>query len=189
MRRFGWVEGGSFMGEMILILGGARSGKTALAEDLARGLGPVTYVATATREPGDSEMLARIDRHRAKRPQEWATVEVPRDLGAALPALVARPGTVVIDCVTLWLTNLMLGIGGGPELDDGAILAAVAEAGRASKGEARVAWVSNEVGSGVVPENRLARRFADLQGLANQELAAQADSVYLSVAGLPLRLK
>ncbi len=177
------------MGEMILILGGARSGKTALAEHLAGGRGPVTYLATATRTPGDPEMDARIERHRAKRPPDWITVEVPRDLEAAIPDLGATSGTVIIDCVTLWLTNLMLGIGDGPSLDDAAILDRVAAAGRAPRGDAQVIWVSNEVGSGVVPENRLARRFADLQGLANQELAAQADSVHLSVAGLAVRLK
>jgi len=177
------------MGEMVLILGGARSGKTRLAERLAAELGPVTYVATAVRDPLDPEMTARIDRHRSGRPGGWATREVPRDLEGALLGLAGGGGSVVIDCVTLWLTNLMLGLGGGPGLDDAAILEVVGRAAGASKGPARVIWVSNEVGSGVVPENALARRFADLQGWANQRLAGEADAVHLSVAGLSLRLK
>ncbi len=100
------------MGETILVLGGSRSGKTRLAGRLAEGSGPVTYVATATVDPDDPEMVARIDRHRAERPAGWTTREVPRDLEGALPALVAAEGAVVIDCLTLWLTNLMLGLGG-----------------------------------------------------------------------------
>ncbi len=96
---------------------------------------------------------------------------------------------MVIDCVTLWLTNLMLGLGGGPELDDQEILSTVDRTARISSTAGRLIWVSNEVGSGVVPDNALARRFADLQGWANQILAEVASSVFLSVAGLPLRLK
>jgi adenosylcobinamide kinase/adenosylcobinamide-phosphate guanylyltransferase len=91
--------------------------------------------------------------------------------------------------VTLWITNLMLGLGGGPELDDREILSAVDRAIRAAPGDSRSIWVSNEVGSGVVPENALARRFADLQGRANQALAERADVVHLCVAGLSIRLK
>jgi adenosylcobinamide kinase/adenosylcobinamide-phosphate guanylyltransferase len=147
------------MGEAILVLGGTRSGKSRLAEGLAEIWDPVSYVATATVEPGDPEMVARIERHRAGRPEGWSTREVPRDLEDVLPGLVARGGAVVIDCVTLWISNLMLGLGGGPALDDAAILDAVERAARAAHGAGRVIWVSNEVGSGIVPENRLARRF------------------------------
>ncbi len=173
----------------MLILGGARSGKSRLAERLATERGPVVYIATATLDPSDLEMTARIGRHRARRPDSWTTREVPRDLEAALINLGGWGGSVVIDCATLWLTNLMLGLGGGPELDDGAILDRVNRAAEASRGVARAIWVSNEVGSGVVPENALARRFADLQGWANQALAESANSAYLTVAGLPVRLK
>ncbi|MDB5352258.1 MAG: adenosyl cobinamide kinase/adenosyl cobinamide phosphate guanylyltransferase [Planctomycetota bacterium] len=177
------------MGEVILVLGGMRSGKTRRAETLAADFAPVTYVATALADHDDPEMTARITRHRESRPKDWATKEVPRDLEAVLPALVAVPGAVVIDCVTLWLTNLILGLGGGPALDDTEALATVERTAKVARGEATVVWVANEVGSGVVPENALARRFADLQGLANQILAAASDAVYLCVAGLPLRLK
>jgi adenosylcobinamide kinase/adenosylcobinamide-phosphate guanylyltransferase len=177
------------VGESILVLGGARSGKSRLAEGLATEIPPVTYVATATVDASDPEMVARIERHRAGRPGEWATREVPRDLEGVLPDLAAREGSVVIDCVTLWISNLMLGLGGGDPWDDGEILDAISRAVRAGRGRARVVWVSNEVGSGLVPANALGRRFADLQGLANQRLAAECDAVHLCVAGLSLRLK
>jgi adenosylcobinamide kinase/adenosylcobinamide-phosphate guanylyltransferase len=137
----------------------------------------------------DPEMVARIDRHRAERPADWTTLEVPRDLQGVLPDLAAQEGSVVIDCATLWITNLMLGTGGGPARDDAAILATVDQAVAAARGRARMVWVSNEVGSGVVPENALARRFADLQGWVNQRLAAACDSVHFCVAGLSIRLK
>lgn len=177
------------MGETILVLGGARSGKSSLAERLAAERKPVTYVATAAVDPADPEMVGRVERHRSARPADWTTLEVPRDLEGALPSLVAREGSVVIDCATLWISNLMLGLGGGPAQDDTAILAAVEKVVDAGRGRARVVWVSNEVGSGVIPDNALARRFADLQGWANQRLAAGSDAVHLCVAGLSLRLK
>ena len=149
----------------------------------------MTFVATATVDPGDPEMVGRIERHRAERPEGWRLVEVPRDLDGALPALLADEGSVVIDCVTLWVTNLMLGLGGGAAVEDAAILDSLGRATAAARGKARVFWVSNEVGSGLVPTNALARRFADLQGLANQLLAESCDAVHLCVAGLTVRLK
>jgi adenosylcobinamide kinase / adenosylcobinamide-phosphate guanylyltransferase len=182
-------EVGRLMGETVLIIGGARSGKSRLAERLAAECEPVTYVATATVDADDAEMRARVNQHRARRPESWTTQEVPRSLEGALPALVAREGSVVVDCVTLWLSNLMLGRSGEPAWTDAAILAAVDRVAEAAKGRARVIWVSNEVGSGVVPENALARRFSDLQGLANQRLAAACEQVHLCVAGLSIRLK
>jgi adenosylcobinamide kinase/adenosylcobinamide-phosphate guanylyltransferase len=177
------------MGETILVLGGTRSGKSRLAERLAGERPPVAYVATATLDPTDPEMTARIARHRAGRPASWATHEVARDLVGALPPLAAGEGSVVVDCATLWISNLLLGLGDGPALDDAAILDEVVRAAGASRGGARVVWVSNEVGSGIVPIDPLARRFADLQGLANQRLAAACDQVHLCVAGLAIRLK
>jgi adenosylcobinamide kinase/adenosylcobinamide-phosphate guanylyltransferase len=106
-----------------------------------------------------------------------------------LPALASRHGSVLIDCVTLWLHNLMVGMGGGPALEDEVILETVDRAVESARGEARVIWISNEVGSGIIPDNALSRRFADVQGLANQRLAAACDQVHLCVAGLSLRLK
>ncbi len=184
------------MGETILVLGGSRSGKSRLAERLAGERPPVTYVATASVDPADAEMAARVARHRADRPADWTTREVPRDIEGVLTELVPGEGAVLVDCLTLWLSNLMLGIGeraGDGQLvprDDPSILAEldrVTSVG--SKGRARVVWVSNEVGSGVIPANPMARRFADLQGMANQRLAAASDVVHFCVAGLSLRLK
>jgi adenosylcobinamide kinase/adenosylcobinamide-phosphate guanylyltransferase len=178
------------MGETVLVLGGARSGKTRLAERLAAEAAPVTYIATATVDPADPEMVARVARHRAGRPADWTTMEVPRDLEGELPQIAAKGGSVVIDCLTLWITNLMLGLGGGPALADDDVLDALARAIRAaSGGPARIVWVSNEVGSGVIPATALSRRFADLQGWSNQRLAEACDAVHLCVAGLSIRLK
>ncbi len=178
------------MGETILVLGGVRSGKSRLAQRLASEREPVTYLATATVEVDDPEMSARIDRHKADRPSSWVTRDVPRGLAEVLPELTEQDGSVLIDCLTLWVTNLMLGLGGGPDLTDEAILAEVDRASEASaEGKARVIWVSNEVGSGGVPIHPVARRFNDLQGLANQRLAASSRAVHLCVAGLSVRIK
>jgi adenosylcobinamide kinase/adenosylcobinamide-phosphate guanylyltransferase len=178
------------MGESVLVLGGARSGKSRFAEQLATDRAPVTYVATAVCDRGDAEMAARIALHRSRRPDTWATVEVQMDLAGALVGASGQEGTVLVDCVTLWISNLMLGIGGGTSLGDAAILAECDRALAASRpGASRTIWVSNELGSGIVPANPLARRFADLQGLVNQRLAAACDAVHLCVAGISLRLK
>lgn len=165
---------------MTLVLGGARSGKSALAERVVRasGLAPV-YIATA--EAGDDEMRARIARHRADRGEGWRTIEAPRDLPAAL-ATVAPGEAALIDCATLWLSNLMLS---GDDV--GAQTETLFQAIGGCAGP--VVIVSNEVGQGIVPENALARRFRDAQGRLNQALAARADTVVVVFAGLPLVLK
>ncbi len=135
----------------------------------------------ATAEALDAEMAERIARHRAERGGAWATVEAPRELAAAVREL--RSGEVaVIDCLTLWLTNLML-----DEADLGAAVAELGLALRASPAELFV--ISNEVGQGIVPDNALARRFRDQAGWMHQAVAAAADQVVMVVAGLPLVLK
>ncbi len=162
-----------------LVIGGARSGKSRMAENLARGVNlPKTYIATA--QAWDEEMLARIDAHRHDRGADWSTIEAPRDVPGALAA--AQPGVVLIDCATLWLTNVILSDG-----DVAAETAALLDALKRSPNP--VVIVSNELGLSIVPENALARRFRDEQGRLNQILAAQADLVVLVVAGLPLVLK
>jgi adenosylcobinamide kinase / adenosylcobinamide-phosphate guanylyltransferase len=165
--------------ELTLVLGGARSGKSRFAESLImRHPPPWLYVATA--EAGDAEMAARIAAHKARRGPDWRTVEAPRDLAGVLAEQGNTP--VLIDCLTLWLSNLML--------ENGDIDAAVARLEQAlERAHGPVVLVANEVGSGVVPENALARRFRDLQGQLNQRLAARADRVVLVVAGLPLFVK
>jgi len=164
---------------LTLVLGGVRSGKSRYAEGLIAALPPPwTYVATA--EAGDHEMAVRIRAHRARRGPSWRTIEAPRDLVAALAA--AKPMPVLIDCLTLWLSNLVL-LDADFEAEAGRLEQALTETA------APVVLVANEVGSGIVPEHPLGRRFRDLQGLLNQRMAARADRVVLMVAGLPLALK
>lgn len=169
--------------DVTLVLGGARSGKSRFAEGLIAALPPAweppwTYVATAQAQ--DHEMASRIRAHRARRGPSWRTIEAPRDLNAALAACAQGPA--LVDCLTLWLSNLMLA-----EADIDAEIAALEKSLAAARPP--VVLVANEVGSGIVPENALGRRFRDLQGLLNQRMAACADRVVLMVAGLPLAVK
>jgi adenosylcobinamide kinase/adenosylcobinamide-phosphate guanylyltransferase len=165
--------------ELTLVLGGARSGKSRYAEGLITALPPPwTYIATA--EAGDDEMAARIAGHRARRGTQWHIVEASRALVQALSACGAEP--VLVDCLTLWLSNLMLA-----EADIGAATVQLEQVLAAANGP-RV-LVANEVGSGIVPSTALGRRFRDQQGLLNQRIAACAERVILTVAGLPLALK
>lgn len=162
-----------------LILGGARSGKSAYAERQAEASGlAVTYVATA--EARDEEMAARIARHRAERPDAWRTVEEPLALAEALRREANERCCLVVDCLTLWLSNVMLA---GREDEIGTLLETLPHL------KGRVILVSNEVGFGIVPDNALARRFRDEQGRLNQRIAALAERVTLVVAGLPLAIK
>ena len=167
-----------FFPHLSLILGGARSGKSRLAEKLCYISGlPRSYIATA--EAWDDEMRARIAQHIADRGADWTTIEAPHDL---VGALARAKGVVLIDCATLWLTNVMLAEG-----DIDAETAQLIAALQAYPDP--VIIVSNEVGWGIVPDNRLARDFRDAQGRLNQRLAEVADTVVGVMAGLPLVLK
>ncbi|HEY0212285.1 MAG TPA: bifunctional adenosylcobinamide kinase/adenosylcobinamide-phosphate guanylyltransferase [Paenirhodobacter sp.] len=167
------------MGRIVLVTGGARSGKSAIAEQRTLRLGPrAVYIATA--QAFDAEMAARIAEHQARRGPEWVTHAAPLDLVAALRATDGLPR--LVDCLTLWLSNLMLG-GHDWRTAGGDLIATLA--GQA----APVILVTNEVGAGIVPENRLAREFRDAAGILNQWVAAAADEVILAVAGLPLQVK
>jgi adenosylcobinamide kinase / adenosylcobinamide-phosphate guanylyltransferase len=190
---------------LTLVIGGVRSGKSRLAEQLAAATPPVTYVATA--HAGDAEMARRIAAHRQRRPAEWKTVEEPWDVVQAMRhALAARkdvgmiskaplgresmPPCVLLECLPLWLTNLLGGLPGHAAMAEAAIVSEVEALIRAAEtAPGRVIVVSNEVGCGVMPVNELARRFGDLLGEANQRLAASATEVYGCLAGIPLRLK
>lgn len=164
---------------LTLVLGGARSGKSRQAEVIVTALpGPWRYIATA--EPRDDEMRRRIAEHRARRGAGWTTAEAPLDLAAALVDAGARPA--LVDCLTLWLTNLMLA---AHDLDRAFSALEAALAARA----APTVLVANEVGLGIVPENALARSFRDAAGRLNQRLAARADAVWFLVAGLAMRVK
>ncbi|MEO1680314.1 MAG: bifunctional adenosylcobinamide kinase/adenosylcobinamide-phosphate guanylyltransferase [Pseudomonadota bacterium] len=168
------------MGVSILVTGGARSGKSTLAEGLALRLSPCPiYIATA--EALDGEMAARIAAHRESRGAAWQTREVPLDLSDALADTDGGPARLV-DCLTLWLSNL-LHAGRDPAREGPRLAEAVAAQ------SAPVVLVTNEVGAGIVPENKLARRFRDEAGRLNQTVAARCDRVYLSVAGHPLQVK
>ena len=170
----------SALPRLTLILGGARSGKSRHAERLVEAAGGGVYVATA--EPGDAEMRARILAHRARRGPQWRTIEAPRDLETALLEAGAAGRPVLVDCLTLWLSNLILA---GREPADGsaALFACLPRV------TAPVLLVANEVGLGIVPDNDLARRFRDAAGRLNQDIAAIADRVLFVAAGLPLTLK
>lgn len=160
---------------LILLTGGARSGKSTTALRLATARdAPVVFVATA--EAGDDEMADRIERHRAERPVDWTTIEAPREPSTAL-AEVDPDASVIFDCLSLWITNVL-------DRDDSEIEQAVARLGGELSGRAGLTVVvTNEVGSGIVPDNALSRRFRDLLGAANQTLARVSDHAYLCVAG------
>lgn len=166
-------------GRIRLVLGGARSGKSRHAQVLAEAA-PAPHLFVATAQAFDAEMAGRIARHRADRGAGWRTVEAPYDLAAAIGA--AQGGTVLVDCLTLWTSNLLLGDADLDAATD-ALLAALAAT------PAHVVLVSNEVGWGIVPDNALARRFRDVAGRVNQRVAAAADRVDLVVAGIAMHLK
>jgi adenosylcobinamide kinase/adenosylcobinamide-phosphate guanylyltransferase len=172
---------------LTLVLGGARSGKSRYAR-LLMGDRRAIYVATA-RRTRDREMGSRIDRHRSERPAAWITIEEPEHVPHIVRTTPPADAPVLVDCVTLWLSNLFERESQTPARKQQEILmAAVRQLAEASETREVVA-VSNEVGGGVVPASRAGRRFRDLQGWANQILADAAGSVTLVVAGLPLRLK
>jgi adenosylcobinamide kinase/adenosylcobinamide-phosphate guanylyltransferase len=173
-----------------LILGGARSGKSSLAVARARASGrPVAFIVTAT--ASDDEMRKRIAKHRSERPAAWTTLEAPVELAAALRELGQRDVFIVVDCLTLWIANVLFRAAGESfELDEPGWArrrAGLIEALSQYRGDAVL--VSNEVGLGIVPESMPARRFRDEQGRLNQELAVLCDRVTFVAAGLPLSLK
>lgn len=165
----------------LFVLGGARSGKSRYAQQRAEALaGRHVFIATA--EAWDDEMAERIARHRADRDARWETVDAPRGLAAALDAANDTGAVVLVDCLTLWASNLLLA--------DADMEAATAELADAiTRFEGDLILVANETGLGIVPDNALARRFRDAAGRINQAVAAIAGEVMLVVAGLPMRVK
>jgi len=169
------------MAHTVLIIGGARSGKSGYAEDLASAHhGRRVYIATA--EAGDEEMALRIEAHRSRRGDGWLTIEEPLELISALRTAASDDAFVLVDCLTLWLSNLMLA-----RRDVGTEVADLCDVMKALPG--RICLVSNEVGLGIVPDTPLGRCFRDEAGFANQMVAREADEVLFMVAGLPMRLK
>lgn len=168
------------LSRLTLVTGGAKSGKSRFAEGLVVGSDqPRVYIATA--QVWDDEMRVKVNTHRADRGPDWQTIEAPRDLGAAL-ATVPKGAVVLLDCATMWLTNVMLA-DGDIDAEAETLLAALTAC------SAPVVVVTNELGWSIVPDNALARRFQNAQGRINQQLAAQADLVVTVISGLPLVLK
>lgn len=169
--------------QLILVLGGAASGKSQAALDLAGQVGPRAFVATG--QALDREMKVRIERHQATRSSDWDTAEVPTDLAKWFSRNGHIYQSIVLDCLTLWLSNLC-----GQRLRDVAVSEATADLLQAIRAtQTRVVIVSNELGLGLVPATKSVRAFRDLAGRVNQQVAAEADEVYLAISGLPLRLK
>jgi len=169
------------MGSSLLVLGGARSGKSAYAQARAEALGGrLTYIATA--QAFDEEMVERIAKHRADRDRRWTTVEEPLDLPAAIAANSCVDTVVLVDCLTLWASNLLLA-----EHDLTTATKALTEAITGCQGP--LILVVNEVGLGIVPDNALARRFRDYAGSINQAVATAAGEVVMMFAGLPMTVK
>jgi adenosylcobinamide kinase / adenosylcobinamide-phosphate guanylyltransferase len=174
---------------LTLIIGGARSGKSRLAQRLAGSAGRVVYIATSAANGDDAEMSARIERHRSDRPSSWTTIEEPLALACAVEHAASEAEAILVDCLTIWLSNLFWQHrdGNPRHVEETAREEIRRVAGAAS--ECHIILVSNELGSGTVPEPALTRSFRDAQGLLNQWAAELADEVILTVAGLPLYLK
>jgi adenosylcobinamide kinase/adenosylcobinamide-phosphate guanylyltransferase len=168
-------------GRIILVLGGARSGKSAFAEGLIDASG-LKKIYLATGQVFDSEMESRVGLHKARRGLEWALHEEPLDLADSLERVAAAGAAVLVDCLTLWVTNLMMA-----EKPMAMEADRLVDAIHALPGT--IVFVSNEVGLGIVPDNAMARAFRDHTGLLHQAIAAVADEVYFVAAGLPLKLK
>jgi adenosylcobinamide kinase/adenosylcobinamide-phosphate guanylyltransferase len=171
--------------QLVLVLGGCRSGKSRFAQALAERLGKrKTFIATA--EPFDDEMRERIAKHRAARGPEWQTIEAPVALAGAIRDETAKADVVLVDCLTVWLGNLLCPEHQPTRWRDDTVPALLDELQRR---RGHVVVVSNEVGLGIVPDNALARRFRDEHGRLNQQVAGIADCVVFLAAGLPLVLK
>ncbi|MGV3491580.1 MAG: bifunctional adenosylcobinamide kinase/adenosylcobinamide-phosphate guanylyltransferase [Devosia sp.] len=166
----------------VLVLGGARSGKTNLAERIAMQAGDrPAYLATA--EALDEEMRERVRTHRQQRAKTFATIEEPLELSAAIARAAEQHDAILVDCLTLWITNMIVA-----DLNVAAAVDGLIDTLNATT-TARVILVTNEVGLGIVPDNAMARMFRDLAGSAHQQIAEVCDDVYFVVAGLPMVLK
>lgn len=168
----------------IFVIGGCKSGKSSIAQEITENLSEKrVYIATG--KPTDDEMKKRIKKHQNERGEGWSTIEVNTDLAQALEKIENKKCSVMIDCITAWITNLLMA-----EKTDTEILKMAEEFGKTvKKSEIPLIIVSNEVGYGIVPVNDLARRFRDLAGAVNQKIAEFSEDVVLSVAGIPVKIK
>ncbi|MFO8049306.1 MAG: bifunctional adenosylcobinamide kinase/adenosylcobinamide-phosphate guanylyltransferase [Desulfosudaceae bacterium] len=173
------------MKETMLVTGGCRSGKSAYALGAAEKMDASQRYFLATCEPADDEMRARVDRHKQERGDHWRTLECPVKIAAAITDIQDSEAVVLVDCLTLWMSNLLATSEDQAELERW-----IAGLSRAvARAAASVILVSNEVGCGIVPENRLARLYRDMVGLANQRLAESVDRVVWMVSGMPVTVK
>ncbi len=169
----------------ILVLGGCRSGKSRYALDAANRLGGDNKIYLATSVPTDHEMTARVVRHQAERGKDWRTVEEPVNIHDVINTAGPSARVILVDCLTLWTSNLLF-----EGRDEAGIVAAIDLVTQAlQQCPCPVYLVSNEVGHGIVPENRLARQFRDMAGLVNQRMAQAVDQVIYTVAGIPVQIK
>lgn len=173
------------MKRITLVIGGCKSGKSRHALDAANRETAAQRIFIATAEPFDDEMKARIARHRNERGNDWHTVEAPINLAAAIKANGRPDSVILVDCLTLWLNNLLMDPQSEKDIE-GRIVELIETL---SSLESTIYLVSNEVGAGIVPENKLARRFRDLAGIANQAVASSADEVVWMVAGVAAQIK
>jgi adenosylcobinamide kinase / adenosylcobinamide-phosphate guanylyltransferase len=173
------------MKEIVLVTGGCRSGKSAHALTLAASMAPGPRYFLATCVPGDEEMKARVARHQRDRGEDWRTIECPVAIGEAILRESAESGVVLVDCLTMWMNNLLM------ETESQDILEKHIDTLTRALGEApgSVILVTNEVGCGIVPADRMTRLFRDMTGLANQRVAAAADKVIWTVSGVPVLIK
>ncbi|SFT82976.1 adenosylcobinamide kinase /adenosylcobinamide-phosphate guanylyltransferase [Selenomonas sp. GACV-9] len=183
-------------GRIVLVTGGARSGKSTFAENLAAKSGArVAYIATA--QVYDEEMRFRVSLHQKRRPGNWQTYEAPFDAGNAIQAASEKNEVLLFDCITLYLSNLLCSLPEGELADQDRIYALtsqkigelVSAAQMAAASGRTVIFVTNEVGAGIVPENKLSRIYRDISGLANQQLARAASDVFAVIAGIPVNIK
>jgi adenosylcobinamide kinase / adenosylcobinamide-phosphate guanylyltransferase len=173
------------MAQITLITGGARSGKSTRALEIAAAAGPGRRYFIATGEALDDEMIVRIERHKESRPTEFETIEVPLNMVAALEAIDSNAAVAIVDCLTLWVSNLM-----GTYISDALILSEADKLAGALRSVAfPVIIVTDEVGMGIVPDNAMSRRYRDLLGWTNQKIATTANEVVLMVAGYPIKVK
>jgi adenosylcobinamide kinase / adenosylcobinamide-phosphate guanylyltransferase len=171
------------MAEVVFVIGGARSGKSAFALLRATALeGRKVYIATA--QAYDAEMVDRIEKHKEERGSEWETYEEPIHIGSALRRVSESHDVIIVDCLTIWLSNLLCNEG-----DVQAVSEDFLDTLRNLHGNSRFFIVSNEVGMGIVPENALARQFRDIAGRMNQQVAQIADEVFMVAAGIPVKIK
>ena len=169
----------------ILVLGGCRSGKSSFAKQAADHMARDKKIYLATSVPTDREMKERVKHHQDDRGPDWATIEEPIRIHETIDRACAQAKVILVDCLTLWVSNLLF-----RETDEAGIMAAVdLLVGALNRSTCPVILVSNEVGYGIVPENSLARQFRDMAGLVNQRVARAVDEVFVSMAGIPVRIK